>query len=198
MIAKLIAHAPNRRAGASPHLAAACRECEIWPVKTNAACLGNALAQVDFVAGDVDTGFIESHLEALIGTGTVSQNVLEAAATARLAAYKILAALIGFRLNAPPDMKLRLRHGAETHYVSLHPPLQPPSLNVAIHAHKTIVFEAGWAFARNGITADPGSDITAASDGAVLSPMPGHSLAVAVAEGDTGAKGALLLGIHPV
>jgi 3-methylcrotonyl-CoA carboxylase alpha subunit len=192
MIAKLIVHAPNRGAAAS-RLAAACREAEIWPVKTNAAFLGNVLARAAFVAGDVDTGFIESDLEELIGTAAASKSVLETAAMARLAASKIPAALTGFRLNAPPRVAVRLRHGAETHNVSLYPPLKPSSLAVAIHADEIIVFESGRPFVFTGITADPGADITAASDGAVRSPMPGHILAVAVAEGDVVAKGALLL-----
>jgi acetyl/propionyl-CoA carboxylase alpha subunit len=192
MIAKLIVHAPDRRAAAA-RLAASCREAEVWPVKTNAAFLGNALAQADFIAGGVDTGFIERHLEALIGAATASKKCLEAAAISRLAACKVPAALTGFRLNAPPRVEVRLRYGAETHHLSLHPPLRPPSLAVATYADETIVFEAGRAFAFTGVTADPGADVTGASDGAVLSPMPGHILSVAVAEGDTVAKGALLL-----
>jgi acetyl/propionyl-CoA carboxylase alpha subunit len=192
MIAKLIVHAPNRGVAAS-RLAAACREAEIWPVKTNAAFLGNVLAQAAFVAGDVDTGFIERHLGELIGTAAASQKILEAAAVARLAAYKVPAAQAGFRLNAPPRVEVRLQHGPETHTVSLRPPLRRQSLSAARYDDETVVFEAGRAFVFTGITADPGADVTGASDGAVRSPMPGHILAVAVAEGDAVAKGALLL-----
>jgi acetyl/propionyl-CoA carboxylase alpha subunit len=192
MIAKLIVHAPNRMAAAS-RLAAACREAEIWPVKTNAAFLGNTLAQPDFVAGDVDTGFIERHLEQLIGTATTSQKLLEAAAAARLATYKIPAALMGFRLNAPPRVEVRLQHGAETHIVSLHPPLKPQTLAVATYAGETIVFEAGRAFAFAEVIADARAHGAGASDGAVLSPMPGHILSVAVAAGDAVAKAAPLV-----
>jgi acetyl/propionyl-CoA carboxylase alpha subunit len=192
MIAKLVVHAPNRTAAAS-RLAACCRKSEIWPVKTNAAFLGNALAQVDFVAGDVDTGFIERHFEALIGTATASKKLLEAAAIARLAAHKIPPALMGFRLNAPPRVEVRLQHGAETLRVSLHPPLQPQTLAVAIYDNQTIVFEAGRAFAFTEVTADAGAYGAGASDGAVRSPMPGHILSVAVAEGDIVAKGAPLV-----
>ncbi len=192
MIAKLIGHAPNRTAAAS-RLAASCREAEIWPVKTNAAFLGNALAQPDFIAGDVDTGFIERHLAALIGTATASRQVLEAAAAARLAVHKIPAALIGFRLNAAPRVEVRLQQGGETHNVSLHPPLKPQTLAVAIYDNNTIVFEAGRAFTFTEVTADAGAHGAAATDGAVRSPMPGHILSVAVAVGDVVAKGAPLL-----
>ena len=50
MIAKLIVHAPNRSTAAA-RLAGICRSSEIWPVKTNAAFLANALSLPDFIAG---------------------------------------------------------------------------------------------------------------------------------------------------
>jgi acetyl/propionyl-CoA carboxylase alpha subunit len=192
MIAKLIVHAPNRATAAS-RLAAACRAAEIWPVKTNAAFLANALSHVDFVAGDVDTSFIETHLDALIGPTSASPKVLEAAATARLAAHDIPPALIGFRLNAAPRVEVRLQRGGETHVIHLHPPLRHQTLSVAAYAGETIVFEGGRAFAFTEVTADPGAEGAGAGDGAIRSPMPGHILAVAVAEGDAVAKGAALV-----
>jgi propionyl-CoA carboxylase alpha chain/3-methylcrotonyl-CoA carboxylase alpha subunit len=191
MIAKLIVHAPNR-ATAAARLAVACRGAEVWPVKTNAAFLGNALTHADFVAGDVDTGFIEARLEALVGEAAPSAKVLAAAAGARLAAHKIPAALTGFRLNAAPRGEVRLQLGAETHVVQLHPPLRAQKLSVANYGDETVVFEAGRAFAFCEVTTDVGAQ-GAVSDGAVLSPMPGHILSVAVAEGDVVKKGAPLL-----
>ena len=191
MIAKLIVHAPNRATAAS-RLAAACRGAEIWPVKTNAAFLGNALSHADFVAGDVDTGFIEARLEALLGNAAASAKVLEAAAGARLAVHKIPPALTGFRLNAPPHVEVRLQQGAETHTVKLTPPLHRMSLSVATYDDETVVFEAGRAFSFTEVTTDAGAQ-GAVSDGAVLSPMPGHILSVAVAEGDVVTKGSPLV-----
>jgi len=192
MIAKLIVHAPNRASAAS-WLATACRASEIWPVKTNAAFLANALSQDGFVAGDVDTGFIESHLETVIGTTTASPNVLEAAAIARVAARKIPAALTGFRLNAPPRVEVRLQQGADIHTVSLGSPLRTSNLSVATYDNATIVFEAGRAFSFTEVTTDASGHGAGVSDGAVLSPMPGHILSVAVAEGDAVVKGAPLV-----
>ena len=84
-------------------LADACRAVEVWPVKTNAAFLARCLDHPDFIAGEVDTGFIETRLDALIGPTHASAKVLEAAAIARLAVHEIPAALIGFRLNADPS-----------------------------------------------------------------------------------------------
>ena len=66
MIAKLIAHADTREAAAA-RLAQACRAVEVWPVKTNAAFLARCLAEPDFVAGRVDTGFIGARQEGLAG-----------------------------------------------------------------------------------------------------------------------------------
>jgi acetyl/propionyl-CoA carboxylase alpha subunit len=191
MIAKLIVHAPNRKAAAA-RLAKACGAVEIWPVKTNAAFLANALGHPAFIAGAVDTGFIQSHLDRLIGSAGPSPDVLQAAAMTRLSGH-IPAALTGFRVNAPPRVELRLQHGAETHTISLHPPLRPRGLSIARLDDETVVFEAGRAFAFTDITPGFGGEGANAIDGAVLSPMPGHILSVAVAEGDEVAKGAALL-----
>ena len=64
MIAKLIVHADTREEAAAA-LARACGAVEVWPVKTNAAFLARCAADPDFVAGAVDTGFIEERLAAL-------------------------------------------------------------------------------------------------------------------------------------
>ena len=192
MIAKLIVHAPNRSTAAA-RLAGICRSSEIWPVKTNAAFLANALSLPDFIAGDVDTGFIEAHLEILIGPTNASAKVLEAAAIARLAVHKIPAALTGFRLNAAPHVEVRLQQGSEIHEVRLAPPLRAASLSTATYADETVVFEAGRAFAFTEVTTNASTHGTGASDGAVLSPMPGHILAVTAAEGDIVVKGAPLI-----
>src|SRR5450631_1142959 len=65
MIAKLIVHAPNRKAAARK-LAAACAAVEVWPVRTNAAFLARVAGDAAFVAGEIDTGFIERRAAALI------------------------------------------------------------------------------------------------------------------------------------
>src|SRR6266436_934254 len=57
MIAKLIVHAPNRKAAARK-LSAACAAVEVWPVRTNAAFLARVAGDAAFVACDIDTGFI--------------------------------------------------------------------------------------------------------------------------------------------
>ena len=110
MIAKLIAHVDTREAAAAK-LATACREVEVWPVKTNAAFLARCLAEPDFVAGRVDTGFIGARQDTLVPAETAPEpDLIAAAAVARLAAGRQGAggspwdapagSLVGFRLNS--------------------------------------------------------------------------------------------------
>ena len=123
MIAKLIAHRPTREAAAAA-LAEACGEVEVWPVKTNAAFLARCLAADDFIAGRVDTGFIERGLEALAVDDDVPPAAVIAGAMAERASSQALAAwdaspwasdpegLFGFRLNGPAAAQAVLgRHG---------------------------------------------------------------------------------------
>src|SRR4029450_11466870 len=65
MIAKLVARGHDR-AEAIGELAGILDEVEVWPVKTNAGFLFNALLHPDFGKGQIDTGFIERHLEQLV------------------------------------------------------------------------------------------------------------------------------------
>jgi 3-methylcrotonyl-CoA carboxylase alpha subunit len=192
MIAKLIAHAPSRGVAAG-HLAASCAHAEIWPVKTNAFFLANTLRQEDFLAGDVDTGFIENRLDELVGNVEPSKKVLEAAALARVTEYKMPALLTGFRLNTAPKIRVRLQSGTTIHTVQLSFPLQETALSVASYGDDTVVFDGGRAFTFSKIMANEAGPGAGASDGAVLSPMPGHILSVAVENGDLVAKNASLL-----
>ena len=64
MIAKLIASAETRDE-AIDALASMLDSVEVWPVRTNAGFLFNALVHPDFEAAKIDTGFIEQHLDAL-------------------------------------------------------------------------------------------------------------------------------------
>ncbi|MBB5373344.1 acetyl/propionyl/methylcrotonyl-CoA carboxylase subunit alpha [Acidocella aromatica] len=191
MIAKLIAHGPTR-AAAAKRLEAACASVQVWPVKTNAAFLARTLRNPSFRGAALDTGFIEAHLPELLGRAEPDDKVLRAAATARLAAHATPQELLGFRLNAPPRVEARLQHGGETHVVALSPGVGS-SLPVTTLGDETVVFEQGRAFAFTEVSADDTGHGGGESGGAVLSPMPGHILSVAVAMGDAVKKGAPLL-----
>ncbi len=60
LLAKLIVHAPTRTAAAR-QMARACECVEVWPVHTNAAFLARVARHPAFIAGELDTGFIERH-----------------------------------------------------------------------------------------------------------------------------------------
>jgi propionyl-CoA carboxylase alpha chain/3-methylcrotonyl-CoA carboxylase alpha subunit len=93
MIAKLIVHDATRE-GAAARLAEACREVEVWPVRTNAAFLARCLDDPDFVAGDVDTGFIPARLERLIAAAP--------SADVRTAALALAAEDAAVHVGLPP------------------------------------------------------------------------------------------------
>jgi propionyl-CoA carboxylase alpha chain/3-methylcrotonyl-CoA carboxylase alpha subunit len=76
MIAKLISHGPNRESAAEL-LADACREVEVWPVRTNAAFMARCLDHPDFLAGEVDTSFIPVRQDALAAAATPSEAAVE-------------------------------------------------------------------------------------------------------------------------
>ena len=75
MIAKVIAH-DNTREGAAARLAHAMSRIEVAGVQTNAGFLARALSHPAFIAGDIDTGFIERHRDELIAGHTPSPAIL--------------------------------------------------------------------------------------------------------------------------
>ncbi|MFZ3007080.1 MAG: biotin carboxylase N-terminal domain-containing protein [Phenylobacterium sp.] len=195
MIAKLIAHAPTRE-GASDQLAQACAEVEIWPVKTNAGFLARCLDHPDFIAGEVDTGFIERNLEDLASTPAPSDQLLAVAAAAALAEHDEDQAnpwkgLTGFRMNAEPQATVRLfLEGA-----AVDAPLPEGDIEADIlmtQDGEVVVFEGGETYVL--ATRPPLRDLDdVAGDAQVRSPMPGKVVAVAVAVGDTVVRGQPLL-----
>jgi acetyl/propionyl-CoA carboxylase alpha subunit len=203
MIAKLIAHAPSREAAAA-QLAEACRQVEVWPVRANAAFLARCLEHPDFVAGDVDTSFIESRLESLVPK-TPPDGVLALAAAASLAGeeeatdepwspWSPLDGPTGFRLNAPPALEVRLEHGGQV----LSAPLAEIDFEevedrVLAAGDAVVVFADGDAFEFRTPQAVGHGEEGASGDGAIRSPMPGKIVAVAVKDGAKVKKGAPLV-----
>ena len=191
MIAKLIVHAPTRTAAAA-RLAAACRSVEVWPVKTNAAFLARCAAHPDFVAGRVDTGFMERHAADLVPSGEPEGAVLLQAATALLPhdAADPWRAPSGFRLNAPPRLEVAVEIAGRLHLVELEHPVAGAARQVR---GETVLFHDGEAWPVAAPVAAHAGGGEAASDGAVVSPMPGRVVAVMVARGDKVTKGQRLL-----
>ena len=195
MIAKLIVHAGDRRAAAAK-LAAACSSVEIWPVKTNAAFLARAAAHREFVAGRVDTGFIEKHQAELIPPPTLSAAVLETAAGSRIAAFRdssVWGAASGFRLNAAARLQVEVQSGSERKLIELRQPQR--ALPSARHGADTLVFERGQAYMfqePQSLAAGAGS----AADGAIRAPMPGKIIALQVKAGASVVKGQPLITVE--
>jgi acetyl-CoA carboxylase biotin carboxylase subunit len=80
MIAKVIAHDASRK-GAAEKLAAALSESEIAGVRNNNGFLIRVLTNPDFLAGHVDTGFIDAH-PALAATSSVDRVAILSTAAA--------------------------------------------------------------------------------------------------------------------
>lgn len=197
MIAKLIAHAATRE-GASDLLAQACSEVEVWPVKTNAGFLARCLDHPDFIAGDVDTGFIEARLEALAARPDPSPNALAAAAMALTleADDEALAdpwrGLTGFRLNAAPAATMRLYQDDRGFDAPLSSDDIPEDVLLTGDG-EVVVFDAGETFILTPRPPIKDAAHGGAGDGAIRAPMPGKVVAVAVSVGDKVVRGQALL-----
>jgi len=197
MIAKLIAHAPTREA-ALAELAEACDGVEVWPVKTNAGFLARCLEAPDFIAGDLDTGFIERNLAELAAAAEPSPAALSAAAQAAMVVDETATPdpspwrdLTGFRLNAEPETAVRLFLGGKPVVAQALEAAAPRSV-LLTDAREIVVFEAGEAFVFS--SEPPAADEAgAAGDGQIRSPMPGKVTGLSVKAGDTVAKGQALL-----
>ncbi len=194
MIAKVIAHGPNRDA-AVRRLARACATIEVWPLKTNASFLAAALASEAYLSGEVDTGFIERRAGQLV-RGPEPPLVAQLAAARSLLASNPddpWSALAGFRLNAVPDREVRVRIAGSDYAVVLND--SPAAARVAAVDGEQVVFCQGgaWAFSAPQIDVDSSAGPEGSNDGAILAPMPGRVVSVEVAEGDFVLKGAKLV-----
>ncbi|QUM71264.1 acetyl/propionyl/methylcrotonyl-CoA carboxylase subunit alpha [Sphingopyxis granuli] len=181
MIAKLIAHGEDREA-ARETLSEMLEDSAVWPVRTNAAFLIRALDHPDFVAGAVDTGLIGRDGEAMAAAPEPSAAALTNAAMAMVP--RSLQA--GFRLNAPDVRSAPFLLDGKRVDVALHGP------GTDEPAPAMLVAEAGAVWQLTPWRVEGGAG-RAASDGAILSPMPGKIIAVAVAAGEPVTKGQKLL-----
>jgi 3-methylcrotonyl-CoA carboxylase alpha subunit len=179
MIAKVIAHADTRDE-AREALADALDEAVIWPVRTNAGFLVQALDHPDFAGGRVDTGLIAREGEALMPPTEPSEEALAEAAAALVGADE----LTGFRLNAAPKRSARFLLDGRAITVDFSEAGDVP----ASPTDEVLISEGGqsWSFTR--WRAD-GLGAGGAGDGAILSPMPGRIIAVAVTEGQAVSAG---------
>ena len=190
MIAKIITHADSRD-NAIALMAQKLEGLAVWPVKSNAGFLHRCVTNSDFAAATVTTAFIADHLDSLVPPVEPSRAMLEQAAL-MLADEGRLPGLKGFRLNAPPEKRVRLRVG-NTHYEAAIPHDHRDDVYASVAAPGVIlVTEKGSSFGL-ALGRTDGGATGATSDGAILSPMPGRVIAVTIAAGDHVAKGQKLL-----
>ena len=191
MIAKLIAHGDDREEAIGA-LAAILDQVEVWPVRTNAAFLFNALLEPEFGAAEIDTGFIEKNLNTLVPDPEPDDAIWRGAAMVALAqADDEQGDLAGFRLNAPTRRQATLGRSGELRSVS------PDDGEIAAvsgfsDGERVVVFYEGQAY-----EFALGSRGTGTShgihDGEIEAPMPGKVTAVEVSQGEKVAKGQRLL-----
>ena len=191
MIAKLIARGDDRE-GAIGELAAILDEVEVWPVRTNAAFLFNALLEPEFGAADIDTGFIEKNLDTLVPNPEPDDAIWRGAAMVALAeADQEQGDLAGFRLNAAARRRVTLGRAGEVRTIS------PDDGEIAAvsgfsDGERLVVFYEGQAY-----EFALGSRGTGTShglhDGEIEAPMPGKVTAVEVSQDEKVAKGQRLL-----
>jgi 3-methylcrotonyl-CoA carboxylase alpha subunit len=190
MIAKLIASGADRD-DAIDELADILDNVEVWPVRTNAAFLFNALTHPDFEAGRIGTGFIEQHLDELVPPVEPGEAVRRAAANvALLAAHQqsTLPGLAGLRLNAPSRYAAVL----DGKTVELDEEEELADVSGFADDERVVVFAEGQAY--EFALASRGTGTThGLHDGEIEAPMPGKVTAVEVKNGEKVAKAQRLL-----
>ena len=193
MIAKLIARGDDR-AEAIGELAAILDEVEVWPVRTNAGFLFNALLQPEFGAAEIDTGFIERHLDELVPDAEPDDAIWRGAAAVALAIdedEESFGGLAGFRLNAPAHTGVALGRHGEFRTASTDDG-EFAAVSGFRDDERVVAFYEGNAYefelAARGSVGGHG-----VADGVITAPMPGKVTAVDVSHGETVTKGQRLL-----
>ena len=204
MIAKLVVK-KSTRDEARRAMMAALDASYVAPLRTNAGFLFECLDRPEFASGNVDTGLIARAGEELLPSGAPDQSVIDAAARRYRFDWLdwsgqkftpsgvMLDGLFGFRSNRTAKDQVDL-------YTSSGHVSGSSAGHLDAHGIATSMFSTGVIFAtRRGVTHQfsnrpaKGAATSAATDGAILSPMPGRIIAVDVAAGDSVTKGQKLV-----
>ncbi len=194
MIAKLIAKGDNRM-DAIGELAAILDHVEVWPVRTNAAFLFNAILFPGFGRGEIDTGFIERNLGELVPDAEPDEAIWRGAASVAAALPEIeepLVDLAGFRLNAAASHSVALGRGGEFRTIDLDGDQPMAAVSGFRDEERVVVFYEGQAYEFQ-LTSRGTSHGHGVHDGEIEAPMPGRVTAVEVFQGEKVAKGQRLL-----
>jgi len=194
MIAKLIASGEDRDEAIGA-LAAILDEAEVWPVRTNAAFLFNALLFPDFGTGRIDTGFIERNLEELVPDPDPDDAIWRGAASVATAIpeeEEPLADLAGFRLNSSAYHSVALGRAGEFRTIDLNSDQPMAAVAGFRDEERVVVFYEGQSY-EFALTARGAGASHGVHDGEIEAPMPGKVTAVEVSNGEKVAKGQRLL-----
>jgi 3-methylcrotonyl-CoA carboxylase alpha subunit len=190
MIAKVVARG-DERVEAIGELAAILDEIEVWPVKTNAGFLFNALLDEHFASANIDTGFIERKLDELVPQIEPDDALWRGAAAVATAEHEEETGMAGFRLNGPARTGAVLGRAGTFRHVALADDEPIAAVSGFRDEERVVVFYEGQAYefdrAVRGIVGH------SAHDGDIVAPMPGKVTAVEVAAGEAVAKGQRLL-----
>jgi 3-methylcrotonyl-CoA carboxylase alpha subunit len=208
MIAKMIVHRGSR-VEAAEALAAKLGYSHCYPVKWNVSFLRNLVSHPEFIAAEIDTGFIERNLEDVLPSKDPPLEILEAAG---LMAVQYAQGLYpqstvdldqesektigpsGFRLNAAPRPATIL---VEFDGAILEAPLTGKSIwdlpkaetvDGGIFAYDYEGWSGFFKLHRAG-----GTGQASPADGAIIALMPGKVIAVDVSEGQTVTAGQRLM-----
>ncbi|MFN3469775.1 MAG: acetyl/propionyl/methylcrotonyl-CoA carboxylase subunit alpha [Novosphingobium sp.] len=191
MIAKVIVHRETRTAAIAT-LRETLEQGVVGPLVTNSGFLWRLLGHAAFEAGVVDTGLIERDLETLTARPQPSPEGLAMAARRLVGSpgNSPWSSQSGFRMNSPPRCEARLADQFGRHFAA---ELLPESaVDYWPGEHETAIDEAGERFILK-LARTLGGAGGAASDGAILAPMPGKVISVDVAAGQSVTKGQKLM-----
>jgi len=192
MIAKVVTHGPDR-IEAIESLVSALSGTFAAPVRTNAGFLVRALLDEDFRAERLSTSFIGDKGDALLPRSAPSAPGLAAAAQEIFRwtpGYSFQPdEWVGWRLNAAPEPRVRVAVNGKEAWTE---PKEDPDAGLWSFGSEALLNEQGQTFLVSLFRAT-GESGTSASDGAIVSPMPGKLIAVEVAQGDKVVKGQKLV-----
>lgn len=192
MIAKLIGRGCDREEAIGA-LASMLDNVEVWPVRTNAGFLFNAVLHPDFRSGSIDTGFIERNIEELVPDAEPSDAIWRGAALVALAIpeEEPLSGLAGFRLNAAPSTSVTLGRAGHARTVSADDG-EIEEMSGFRDDERVVVFTQGRSFEFSLASRGTGTS-QGIHDGEIEAPMPGKVTAVDVSRGEKVTKGQRLL-----
>ncbi|HEY4943295.1 MAG TPA: biotin carboxylase N-terminal domain-containing protein [Rhizomicrobium sp.] len=194
MIAKVIAHDATR-AGVAAKLAAALEQVQIAGLRTNNAFLIRALKHPDFIAGDIDTAFIERHLAALVppSDGTPAP-ILQAAA--KFAVRQSVdandadpwSAGDGFRLGSAKRPAIEFLVDGKRVLVEA-PSSKGAADALRLASGAIAVLDRGETFVVHQYDPFEAAEAMGAASDRVVTPMPGKIIQIFVKPGDSVKKG---------